>query len=227
MSEPRRRATDSPAILPAGAVVACAAAAAVVSAQLVNDLVFDRRYWHLNADVEGNALTWVSAIVTAAAAALAITLSRALGSRRLAVVGVILAFFAIDDIAALHERMGQGLDSLGLPHADGIWFPVYLPLFAFAFFTLLATGRRVDQIGSALLAGLLLLGFALVGEVATAFLDALDRTEHGVWYSLEVGLEEAAELAGWILITAGLGAGLVLMADEHERTPEAAPLLHH
>jgi hypothetical protein len=140
---------------------------------------------------------------------------------------VILAFFAIDDIAALHERMGSGLDALGLPHADGIWFPVYVPLFAFTFVTLVRVARRAGEVGSALLAGLVLLGLALAGEVATAVLDPLDRTNHGVWYSLEVAFEESAELAGWILIAAGLGAALELVADERERVAATLPLPHN
>jgi hypothetical protein len=223
----RRRADDARPILVSGVALACVLAASVAVVQVVNDLAFDRRYWHLNADVDGNALTWVSAFAIAATAALALTLSRTLESKRLTVVGVILAFFAIDDIAALHERMGQGLDALGLPHADGIWFPVYLPLFAFVFLTLLTVARRVEQVGRAVLAGLLLLGLALFGEVATAFLDVLDRTDHGLWYTVEVGIEEAAELAGWILIAAGLGAALEVVSAEREGVAGVLPLPHH
>lgn len=212
-------------VLAAGAAAACVALLLLTSAQLANDLVFDRRYAHLNADLDGNALTWLSALATAAAAAFVITLARVLERRRLALVAGILGFFAIDDVAGLHERMGDGLEALGLPHSDGIWFPVYLPLFGFVFLTLWALGRQSELIAPAVHAGLLLLGFALAGEVSTAFVPWLDRTEHGALYTLEVGIEEGAELGGWILIASGLAAAGAL-TRAREEAPEALPLPH-
>jgi hypothetical protein len=224
--ERRRPAERCPrTILVAGAAAACAALLVLIAAQLANGLVFDRRYAHLNADRDGNALTWPSALATAAAAAFVLTLARVLERRRLTIVGGILAFFAIDDVAGLHERMGDGLDALGLPHSDGIWFPVYLPLFGFVFLTLWGLARRFQFVAPAVRAGLLLLGFALAAEASTAFLPWLDRTEHGVVYTLEVGLEEGAELAGWILIGSGLAAAGAL-ARAREEVTEALPLPH-
>jgi hypothetical protein len=61
--------------------------------------------------------------------------------------------------------------------------------------------------------------------VSTAFLPWLDRTEHGVLYTIEVGIEEGAELAGWILIGSGLTAAGAF-ARAREQVPEALPLPH-
>jgi hypothetical protein len=51
-----------------------------------------------------------------------------------------------------------------------------------------------------------LLGAAIVGEALTAVVPALERTNATWVYELEVALEEAAELAGWIAAATGLAA---------------------
>jgi len=202
------------AVLALGVALACVGVLIEGAAQLANDLLFDRRYWHLNADVDGNAFTWASALATAAVGAFAISLGRARPERRrvLFAVGAIVTFFAVDDVTGWHE-------------VAGIWFPVYMPLFAFVFLVLWSLRDEFERAGAYVRTGLLLLGVALAGEVGAAgFVPGVNRTEHGVLYTLEVGIEEGAELAGWILVAAGLAAAVELARTREERAPETLPI---
>ena len=195
-----------------GVAVAVVAVAAQTVVHLVNDLALDERVWHMNADVDGNLLTWASASATLAAGVAAAVLGRAGGpyGRRLFVLAAILGFFAVDDVVAIHEDLGSGLAVVGLPNVSGVWFPLYLPVFvltAWLLWTLPAPARARMLVR----VGLLLLAAAIVGEgTATGFVTALDRYEDRWPYSVEVAIEEGAELGGWILIATGLTAAVLL-----------------
>jgi hypothetical protein len=218
------------AALALGVGLACTAALAANVAQIANDLAFDRRYWHLNADVDGNSFSWASALATAAVGAFAISLGRAVPHRRRVLfgVGAVVTFFAIDDVTGWHEDLGGAFELVGLPNVSGVWFPVYMPLFAFVFLVLWSLRSEFERAGAYVRTGLLLLGVALAGEVGAAgFVPGVNRTEHGVLYTLEVGIEEGAELAGWILIAAGLAAAVECARAHVERVPEGLPVPTH
>ena len=104
------------------------------------------------------------------------------------------------------EDLGGALAVLGLPNVSGVWFPIYLPVFlltAWILWMLPVPTRAVVRVG------LLLLAVALAGEVlAAGWLDALDRYGDRWPYSIEVAVEEGAELGGWILIATGIAAAL-------------------
>ena len=162
-----------------GIAVAVVAVAAQTVAHLVNDLALDERVWHMNADVDGNLLTWASASATFAAGVAAAALARAGGryGGRLFVLAAILGFFAVDDLLAIHEDLGSVLAAVGLPNVSGVWFPVYLPVFvltAWLLWTLPAAARPLTLVR----VGLLLLAAAILAEgLATGFIAALDRYE--------------------------------------------------
>lgn len=165
----------------------------------------------LDADEELNVFAWASSMSTFAAAfflfvpaVVVPTLDRV----RLLVAGA-LAFFSLDDALSFHERLAersvQLLDSeVSLERV--VWPVVYLPLLAFVFVILFGMARRhPNVIGTALLVGLALLALAVVGEVTSALYVEDEET----WATtIEVAVEEGAELAGWILIAGALAARL-------------------
>jgi hypothetical protein len=199
-------------VLVAGGLLAAFALVAQAGAHISNYAFFDMGISHLDADVDGNALTWASSLATLCAAAFALMLARLLPARRklLTALGVLLAFFAADDAFGIHENLGSGFASVGLPDIAGIWFPVYLPLFGFCAAVLWTVGSPERRVVTMARLGVLLLGAAIAGEALTAVVPALERTDATWLYELEVALEEAAELAGWIAIASALGAADVI-----------------
>ena len=190
-----------------GLAVALAALVLQSAAHLVNDLALDRRFRHLNADVDGNLLSWVSALATFAAASAALALAAAVPPRRrrLVALAAILAFFSADEVIGIHENLGAAFALVGLPDVAGIWFPVYLPVFALTIWLLWTVAADVPAAATTLVLGVALLVAAIGAEVLRAgWVHVLDRSTSGVAYSLEVAVEEGAELAGWILIATGL-----------------------
>ena len=210
------------AVLVVGGLLAALALVAQAGAHLTNYAFFDMGISHLDADVDGNALTWASSLATLCAAAFALMLARLLAARRrlLTVLGVLLAFFAADDAFGIHENLGSVLAHLGLPDIAGIWFPIYLPLFGFCAAVLWTLRSPEGRVMTMIRFGVLLLGAAIAGEALTAVVPALERTDATWLYELEVALEEAAELAGWIAIASGLGAADVIA--RHAVQPEEA-----
>jgi hypothetical protein len=213
-------------LLIAGGALAVVAYGAVAGAHLVNEFLLDKRSWHLDADVDGNAMTWASSLATLAAGALALMLARISPVRRrsLTALGGLLAFFAADDAFGIHEDLGTLFTHVGLPNLAGIWFPVYLPLLGFCAFVLWTLDWPGLPVVSMLRLGLLLLCAAIAGEVLTAGpVPGIDREAESWGYELEVALEEAAELAGWIVVASGLAAAdLIARRAAAESEPAAA-----
>jgi hypothetical protein len=196
------------------------------SLHLVNEYAFDGAYDALNADTEGegNVFTWASSSATFAAAVFAGLLAVSSPGRRrfFGVLAGILAFFSLDDVVMVHERVAlEILAALGLDSfwVRATWPVVMLPLLAFVAVGLwrLAASASPGH-GRALRAGLGLLVFAVAIEVALAAVPTGGRG----WELIEpaeVAVEEAAELAGWIVIAAGLAgifAGRVSTAPEDD-----------
>jgi hypothetical protein len=193
--------------------LAAAGFVAVGSVHLANEFVFDDWSHHLNPNVEGNALTWVNSLVTLAAAGAAALLARAFGprGRQVLMLAAVVAFFALDDLLAIHESLGAGLTLFGLPEIGGIWVALYFPLFGFTITVLWKLAE--DAAGGPLLRhGVVLLAAAVAADLFAAGVVPAFGGDRGGWlYELEIALEEAAELAGWLLIACGL-AGMWLAA---------------
>lgn len=187
--------------------------------------MLDDRYLHLNADDELGLPAWVSASATFAAAfaafVLALMQDRIDGS--LLVLAGLLAFFSLDDAIAVHERLGENVgDAIGVGETAErlIWPVLFLPLFALAAFLLLGTARRLPaQLAGLVYLGLGLLVLALATELGSSALYELADVERGSWPdTVEVVLEESAELAAWIVIATALLAAVSIGARE-DRAP--------
>ena len=187
--------------------------AAQTLAHLTNAFVLDHRVWNLSADADGNAFSWLSSVVTFAAALAAAGVAYALPSARGRMLGLaaVFAFFSLDDIVAFHERGGQKVrgDLLGLETGWGrlVWPVLFFPLLAFAFLTLLRLARSAPpRARRALHLALGLIVVALVVEVAWAAYVVSDGDPLAWPNTLEVGFEEGAELAAWFLIVGALAS---------------------
>jgi hypothetical protein len=221
-----RHALRPEQVVRGGIALTGAGFAALVAGHLLNELVLDKRYWHLDADVDGNALTVASAAATLAASLGAFLLARYAPHHRRRLVGAaaVLAFVAVDDVAAIHEDLGASLTHVGLPDIAGIWFPLYLPMLAATAAVLWSAARSLPVALPCVRVALLLLAAAIAGEVlAAASLEAIHRGNESLGYELEVALEEAAELAGWTLIATGLSAAVAMLRPE--RAPAQARVI--
>ena len=105
-----------------------------------------------------------------------------------------------------HERVSDAVDPY-LPLSRG-WPIVYLPLLVALFLGLWRlAGELLPRALRLVRWGLPLLGAAVALELLSAvLLELVDDTS--AWYTLEVAVEEAGELAGWALVASGLLAGL-------------------
>jgi hypothetical protein len=196
-----------------GFLIAAVAVLVQTVAHLGNEFLLDDRVEGLDADVEGNAFTWASSVATftvALAAALhAVAFERQ--RREFFVLAGLAAWFSLDDVAIIHERVALklGEDLLGLPDylAVRLWLILYLPLLLLAGIAL----WRIAQEAQPPADGAVLLGLGLlVASIPVELVGALTRklAEDGtdVPETFRVALEEGLELGGWILLAAGLTA---------------------
>jgi hypothetical protein len=209
-----------PLTLRYGLRLAVAAAVAQGVLHTFNMLVLDGRVWHLNADEDGNGLSWLGSMTIFTAAVGTLLLAAVVPRRRaLLVLAATIALLSLDELLALHERLGQeAREAVGAAAELGrvAWPLLLLPVLA----TLVwAAVRTLELLAPPerrrLLAGLGVLALAVALEVVwTAFFFV--GGEVGDWPDvLQVGVEEGAELAGWILVASAL-------FDAHARVAEAA-----
>ena len=212
-----RRAEAVDTVLLVG-LIAAAAAFVVQGAVHVANIAVDRRYGLLDADSDYGLFAWASAAVTAVAAVLAFVLASRLRRRDYLLLGVALTLLALDDLFAVHERIGELADTLGLSERIQlqrlVWIVVLLPLLAAAAILLRRIAREPpDRAGDAVRVGLALLVLAVAAEAVTPVLFNFDWGQNSVPYELEVVLEEGAELAGWILVVTGLAGFAAAVAE--------------
>ena len=131
--------------------------------------------------------------------------------RRFGVLAAAFALLSLDDMVELHERAGEQVfgDALDLSENVSQQLEVFLyaPLFVFALWTVWTLiGESSKEVGRVLMAGLSLLGLAVALEIGGLVTRPLD--DDGVRYvnGARLALEEASELAGWILVATGLTA---------------------
>lgn len=205
-----RRAEAVDTVLRLG-LTAAVAAFVLQSAVHVTNVLLDRRFDLLDADTDHGVFAWASAAATAAAAVLAFVLASRLRRRDYVLLGVALAVFALDDLLAVHERIGELDDTLGLPERIQlqrlVWIIVLLPLLAAAAILLWRIAAEAPpRAGEVVRAGLALLVLAVAAEAVTPVLFNFDWGQDSIPYESEVVFEEGAELAGWILVVTGLAA---------------------
>lgn len=213
------------ALLRVGLAIAAITVTAQAVAHVVGVQFLDDRYLHLNADDELGLPSWVSSSATFAAAfaAFLLALMQERIDASLLMLAGLLAFFSLDDAIAVHERLGERVaDALGYGETAQrlIWLILFLPLFALAAILLVSTAWRLPgRLAGLVLFGLLLLLLALATELVSSVLYELADVERGSWAdTIEVVLEESAELAAWILIATALLAAVSIAAHE-DREP--------
>jgi hypothetical protein len=178
-----------------------------------NAVALDSRISSLDADHEGNLIAWAgsSAIFAAACAAGVLALTRRGKRLLLGLLALAVAFLSFDEVAAVHERVGQaGVRVLGLGDDDYgriIWPVVLLPLLIGLVYGLWRLSERARPAPrQAIRVGLALLAAAVAAELAWAAFP-ISGGEVGSWPdALAVSLEEGLELGGWLLVASGLAA---------------------
>jgi hypothetical protein len=197
-----------------GVALAVALAALQSIAHLINVFVFDLRIDIVNADSDTGAFAWASSVATFGAALLLSLFAIVRPTRTWPLVALAgaVAFMSLDDMVGLHERVSAlGTDLGAIEHFARIFWPVvFMPLLVATFVGIVgvAAGLRAAP-ARALLVGLALLVAAIALEMASPILFALGSDHGEPAYELEVALEEGVELAGWILVSAGLAAALL------------------
>ena len=176
---------------------------------LVSALVFDLRIDRLNADLDSSVWGWTG-VVSQFAAALGAGLL-ALQTRRhrraLVFLAAALAFLSMDDAVQVHERLGGLMTVLGpLSELNRVTWPIiYAPLMLTVFLVLWRVGGAVTARARALVrGGLVALGLAVVLEFVSPLLLQIGSWRGDPLYELEVVLEEAGELGGWLVVAAAL-----------------------
>ncbi len=121
-------------------------------------------------------------------------------------VGSVLAFFAVDEVGAIHERLGVEAGKLfGLNESwdSVIWPIVYTPLAAVLLLGLWRSARLAPPANSRLLGiAMVLLVAAVVLEMLSAPFSTAD-TAGGVVHAIEGAFEEGFELVAWGFIAIG------------------------
>jgi hypothetical protein len=193
-----------------GPRLALVAAAISLAATVRPDGLLD---WDLDPSGEGNAFAWASTVATFAAAFASLLLALAVPAQqwRFALLSVCFAYLSLDDMTMMHERLGARLwqETLNLPEnvAGQLELLLYAPLFVAAIWIVWSLHRTIpSEYRVVLISGVALLGAA----VACEFIGIVTRriAENGTRFvnTGRVGVEEAAELAGWVLVAVALTA---------------------
>jgi hypothetical protein len=208
--DPRRAEGRAARLVRAGVLLAVFAVFAQSTAHVVNRASVENR--HLNADVDGNLLTWLTAGATIAGALAALTIGVLFRERRiqLTLLSAILGLLALDDVIAVHERVsGKTTGLLGIDgdYGRALWPVLSFPLLFFVTVALWRlAGRTFATAGFAIRLGLGLLVAAVAAEVLWSAWH-LRGGQIGDWPdTIQVAIEEGMEFAGWILIASGLTA---------------------
>jgi hypothetical protein len=202
----------------AGVVLAGVAFGVLLLGHIANHALFDGDYWNLNPGTEGNAWTWASSAAVFAAGFALLVRTVAVEERRwyYGGLGAALAFFSLDDAVEIHERVGRWVGTRALESAPGwlqnrTWLVLYVPILVFVAVALWRESNGTHHARRTLRLGLLLLVAGIATEAFGVVTKPIDR--RGVAWPdiLRIGVEEGLELAGWIVVAAGLTA-LVYLA---------------
>ncbi|MCZ7590363.1 MAG: hypothetical protein M5U27_16190 [Gaiella sp.] len=203
-----------------GLALAIVAFVAQTLMHLTDVYLLDRQLQFINADEEANIPTWASASSAFVAAVAALLLAVASGRRVLyGGLAALLGFMSLDDAVQVHERIvHRRVHSLGPIHdaARIVWPLLYLPLLILGFVLLVLAARALTTRPRVCVwLGLGLLVASVGAEFVGTLILELGATKMSLLYTLEVIVEEGAELVGWIAIAVGLLAGAIDMAERH------------
>jgi hypothetical protein len=202
--------------LRAATLIAILGVVVQTTAHLTNAFVLDGEFLQLDADAEGTAFAWASsvAVFSGALAAFLHALFWEEERRSLLIAALVLTFLSLDEIIQVHERIGLfvGGDLLGFGDyvAVRLWLVLYAPLLIVLAVLLLRSAELLPEDATRTLRyGLAALVTAIALEgvgLPTKWL----KSEQAVSWpdTIRIAAEEAAELAGWILVSASLIAGV-------------------
>lgn len=214
---PRSEADDHDPIIERliriGIGVAITGAVIQIASQLVNYFIFDVEVGNLNVDADTNSFAWASS-VTIFAVGFACAILALVGwwsVPKLAALAAILAFFSLDDIIRVHERVTYSLreDVFGFQLAYGriLWPILFFPLLVAAFLLLWRLAEQAPaRAGWAIRTGLVLLVLAVAAEAFSTVLHVGTDPAGTLQDIVQVAIEESLEFAGWALIAAALVA---------------------
>ncbi len=196
--------------------LAATAAGAQTALYLVNVYALSQRVDLLNVDGETTLAAWAGTVAVFATALLCLLLAVPSRTSRRMLLGIAAAtaLFSIDDALALHERIARtATTTLGVQVEWGrlLWPAIYLPLLLWTATALVRLARRqASQVRHLLVAGLAALAAAVALEVFSAgLLEVADFARTDWPMVLEMAVEEAAELVGWMLVATALGTILL------------------
>lgn len=210
-------------LLRPGLFLAGAGAAFVLGINTVNVILFDSRYLEFDASAEHNPPTWAS-VVTTFTVAFVCLLTAFWRPRQFwlfAGAALLCAFLSLDDSVEIHERLGTSVGyGLGLPTylSTRMWMVLYFPILGVVIVLLWRLGRYVpEHLRRYHRLGLALLALAIVLEGAGIPTGYLEERGTAVPHELRAGLEEAAELSGWILLAVSLTCSLFWEIGRRDR----------
>lgn len=199
-------------VISVGIVLAIVAAGWIAVSQFTYVFVFDGAAGPLNADAENNAFSWAGSVVTFTGAFVSFLLGNvhAQQAGRFFVLSGTLALFSLDDALQLHEdagtRVANALD-IDDSYVHGLWPALFFPLLVFAFLLLWRVAAALpERAALTLRAGLALLVLGVAAEALASLWYGSGKTAETFVGAFQIAVEEGAELAGWILIVAGLTA---------------------
>lgn len=200
-----------------GVALAFVAVTVQSAGHLANELVLDGRAHLLDADGEGTPFAWAASVAIFTGGFVSFVRALVLeGSERgrAGALAAVLVFLSLDEIIQVHERLGTAVGGglLGLPAwADvRLWLVIYMPLLLATLILLLGAVKEADDWSRRSVrggVGLLVVAIAIEGVgLLTKWLEERGTELPDV---LRITAEEATELAGWVLIAAGLTAATV------------------
>lgn len=208
------RAETVKRIVALGVAAAVAAFAAQSSVDLVNEFALDDAYSGLDASAEGNVFTWLSVVAFLSGGFLSLVHGAALSVPRYAylALGVILCLLSADDLVEAFERLAERLPldlADPLERRTVLLFELPLQLAALALsWWLAAAWPRIARVAGRV--GVVLLALGIVLD--EALLEATDRlrdSRYADLATLKSTFEEGIEVAGALLVAAGLAGALV------------------
>ena len=190
----------------------------------VNVYAFDRSIVLFDLE-EGGLVTWASSSAAFAVGLIALLLSFIDEPQRLRgkAIAAAAAFISFDDAVLVHERaafrIAEQLE-LSDTYVQLIWPTLYFPFLVAVAVLLFQLARNTRTAHRLIVAGLVALMAAIAMEVAGLALDRTDAGARGWARTLEITLEEGAELLGWILIATGAAVRLLMLQSRDQASPE-------
>jgi hypothetical protein len=197
----------------AGWLIAVVGVALQTAAQLIDAVVLARTQPGLDAAVDRNAFDWMS-FSAAMVAAMSLLLLATPGSQRRgssALLALLVAFLAVDDLTNLHDSLGSAFAGMLPPPIDRLsdWSTpvVYLPLLVLTFGLLWFRGLSLARAPACQIrTALVLLAADVALRLLVGLFEIVDiHASEGI-RAVGITFLEGAELGAWILVASAFAA---------------------